>query len=118
MNVKINNMPDYAAEKQYVVATLVDGELWFFGAYDDYDKAQYAVQETDGRLLIENSFDGNSIKHGHWFLCEYEYLSCSVCGHSVYTGCECTSEAEQRIADGDVPNYCPHCGAIMDENKT
>lgn len=113
MTVKINNMPDYANESNYVVATLVDGELWFWGAYDDYDKAQEAVQETGDRLIVENSSDSDNTKHGHWFICEYEYLTCSVCGHSVYTGCECTSEAEQYITSDDVPRYCPHCGADM-----
>ena len=113
LNVKINNMPEHAADYKYVVATLVNGELWFYEAYNEYEKAKCASEEADGRLVVENLPDGN--KHGYWFITEYEYLDCSVCGHSVYTGCESTSEAKQRIADGDVPNYCPHCGAKMDD---
>lgn len=114
LNIKINNMPDYGKDYKYIVATLVDGELWFYGAYNEYEKADCAANETDGHLIIENSLTTDS-KHGHWFITEYEYLNCSVCGHSVYTGCDCTSEAKQRLADGDVPNYCPHCGAKMNK---
>jgi rubrerythrin len=115
MNVKINNIPEYANHYKYVVATLVEGQLWFYGAYDEYDKADRAFKEMDGRLIIENHKDEDGHKHGHWFITEYEYLDCSVCGHSFYTGCESTAEANQLLADGDSPNYCPHCGAKMDE---
>lgn len=55
MNAKINNLPDYAQNCNYIVATTVDGELWFWGAYDDYKKAQYAANETFDRLIIDNS---------------------------------------------------------------
>lgn len=115
MDVKINNIPEYANHFKYIVATLVDGQLWFYGAYDSYDMADGAFKEMDDRLIIENHMDVDSSKHGHWFITEHEYLNCSVCGHSVYTGCESTLEANQRLADGDTPNYCPHCGAKMDE---
>lgn len=111
---RINNLPKYALQHKYIVATLVAGELWFYGAYDEYDKADMASKEMGGQLIIENHVDSDSLKHGHWFITEYEYLNCSVCGHSVYTGCESTSEANRRLADGDTPNYCPHCGAKMD----
>ena len=33
MNVKINKIPEYANHYKYVVATLVEGQLWFYGAY-------------------------------------------------------------------------------------
>ena len=115
MDVKINNIPEYANHFKYIVATLVEGQLWFYGAYDEYDTADRAFKETDDRLIIENHMDADSPKHGHWFITEYEYLNCSVCGHSVYTGCESTSEANQLLADGDTPNYCSHCGAKMDD---
>ena len=33
--VPINNVPEYAKEKgKYIVARYVDGEWWFYGAYD------------------------------------------------------------------------------------
>ena len=30
MDVKINNIPEYANHYKYVVATLVEGQLWFY----------------------------------------------------------------------------------------
>ena len=40
-NTKANvlNVPAYAANYPYWVATPVDGEYWFFGAYDDKEEA-------------------------------------------------------------------------------
>jgi ssDNA-binding Zn-finger/Zn-ribbon topoisomerase 1 len=114
MNIKIHSIPEYANRYKYIVATLIEGQFWFYGAYDYYDTAYKVFKEMDNRLIIENRMDVDSPKHGHWFITEHEYLNCSVCGHSVYTGCESTSEANRRLNDGDTPNYCPNCGAKMD----
>ena len=53
-------------------------------------------------------------KHGHWIIDEYEYLDCSCCGESYYTGCDCTEDAKHRLETGDVYKFCPYCGARMD----
>jgi hypothetical protein len=37
--MKINNMPAYAMTKKYILVREVDGEYWFFSAWDDGDKA-------------------------------------------------------------------------------
>lgn len=52
-------------------------------------------------------------REGHWFIREYEYFTCSECGHDYYNGCEYTQEAKERLADGKYPNFCPNCGAKM-----
>ena len=45
----INNMPAHAMEKFCVVARLVDGEWWYWGAFDDAEKAsEIAEMLTDG----------------------------------------------------------------------
>ena len=92
MDVKINNIPEYANHYKYVVATLVEGQLWFYGAYDEYDKADRAFKEMDGRLIIENHMDADGHKHGHWFITEYStsfpHLSCvctSCSNSSIFT---------------------------------
>ena len=54
------------------------------------------------------------VRHGYWFITEYEYFSCSECGNSYYNGCESTAEAKSRLKDGLYDNYCPNCGAKMD----
>ena len=55
------------------------------------------------------------VVHGHWYFTEYEYFTCSVCGKSYYNGCESSAEARSRLDKGDVFDFCPHCGAKMDE---
>ena len=54
------------------------------------------------------------VKHGYWFISEYEYLNCSECGESYFTGADSTAEAKERLAKGMSYPYCPHCGAKMD----
>lgn len=56
-------------------------------------------------------------KHGHWIIDEYEYLDCSCCGESYYTGCDCTEDAKHRLKTGDVYKFCPYCGARMDGDQ-
>lgn len=55
-----------------------------------------------------------TMKHGYWFISEYEYLNCSVCGEAYFTGADSTAEAKERLAEGKYYPYCPHCGAKMD----
>lgn len=50
---KINNLPKYAEDKKYIVARRVEGELWFWGAYDDPNKAVDAVMEIRGELFVK-----------------------------------------------------------------
>ncbi len=63
--------------------------------------------------LINALQDYHKQSEGHWFISEYEYLTCSECGEYYYTGCDSTAEAKKRLADGRHPNYCPNCGAKM-----
>ena len=57
-------------------------------------------------------------RHGHWVIIEYEDFTCSECGKSYYNGCESTKEAKEclRLHKGRVYEYCPFCGARMDED--
>lgn len=50
---------------------------------------------------------------GYWFISDYEYLNCSCCGNSYYTGCESKSEAQRRLDGGFFFKWCPYCGARM-----
>ena len=51
INTKINNMPEYAATKKYIVVRRVNGELWFWGAWNDRDAANEAALEIGGITL-------------------------------------------------------------------
>ena len=50
-NVKVNNLPEYAARYEFVVARLVDDELWFYGAYGDGFKAEQVASEVYGIVI-------------------------------------------------------------------
>lgn len=52
------------------------------------------------------------VVRGKWCVSEYEFLNCSVCGESMYTGCNSTKEA--IVLAKHWKRYCPNCGAKMD----
>jgi hypothetical protein len=47
----INNLPEYAYEYPFIVVSICDDELWFYGAYDDYARAVKASNEIDGAII-------------------------------------------------------------------
>ena len=47
MDVKINNIPEYANHYKYVVATLVEAQIWLYNAYDNYDTDDRAFKEIN-----------------------------------------------------------------------
>ena len=47
----INSLPAYANEYKYIVARRVDGELWFWGAQNDRNKANEVAIEIDGEVV-------------------------------------------------------------------
>lgn len=47
--LKINNAPNKL--DRFVVARVVDGELWFYGSFDIADRADKARDEIDGLIL-------------------------------------------------------------------
>ena len=49
--MKINNMPEQAKEKKVIVVRIVNGEAWFYGAWDDRDKAAKAAAEVGGMVI-------------------------------------------------------------------
>lgn len=50
---KVNNVPRYASEHNYIVARNVDGELWFWGAYDRLERARATARDVNGEVLNE-----------------------------------------------------------------
>lgn len=73
------------------------------------------ISACDALRYAERAVEAGYCKQseGHWFIREYEYFTCSECGCDLWNGCDCTSEAKEMIAKGDIPNFCPNCGAKM-----
>lgn len=83
-----------------------------------YLKAKSFSDETANLVLqpvmdAKDYIERRQSNKGHWKISEYEYLDCSVCGGSYYTGCDSTEEAKRKLKNGDVYRFCPHCGAEM-----
>lgn len=49
----INNLPSYADEYAYIVVRRVNGELWFWGAWNDRREANEAAIEIGG-IVVTN----------------------------------------------------------------
>ena len=58
--------------------------------------------------------DVEPVVHARWTISEYEFLDCSACGDSYYTGAESTDQAQSYLNSGDYYKHCPNCGARMD----
>ncbi len=47
----INNKPAYANDYRYIVARNCDGELWFWGAWNEFNLANKAAREINGIVV-------------------------------------------------------------------
>ena len=57
------------------------------------------------------------VKHGYWFIIEYDSFHCSVCGKDVPSGADSTKQAKEYLKKGLIYPYCPRCGAKMDGRR-
>ena len=48
----INNLPAYALNYEYTVARVVNGELWFWGAWDDESRACEVARELGNGVVV------------------------------------------------------------------
>lgn len=48
VTVQVYNVPDYANDHDFMVAKYDAGRLWFYGAYDDENRALEVANEIDG----------------------------------------------------------------------
>ena len=51
MKVKVNNITEGNAK--FVVARLVDGELWYWGRWDNKQEAKRVAKEIDGLVVVD-----------------------------------------------------------------
>ncbi len=58
--------------------------------------------------------DVQEVTHAHWIIIEHEYLNCSNCASSYFTGAESSEQARKWLEKGYAYSYCPWCGAKMD----
>ena len=51
--IKVNNVAEYAGECRWWAIRIVDGEAWFYGAFDTEKEATKAAKEIGG-MVVEN----------------------------------------------------------------
>lgn len=55
--VNINNCPQHELSEGYIVARLCDGELWYYGNYDEENAKRVAIA-VDGIVAKVGDCDG------------------------------------------------------------
>lgn len=77
----------------------------------EYDRNQYEKGYADGR------HDAVEVVHGEWISlteCANAGVYCSVCNKKVWKEDYALCNKKNKLRS----NYCPHCGAKMDEGNT
>lgn len=49
--MKMMNLPDYAEKYEFWIGREVDGDMWFYGAYETAGKALQVAREIGGELI-------------------------------------------------------------------
>ena len=53
LNTIVKNLSSYAINYKYIVASDVDGDLWFYGAWNDENRA-YEVARNIRGVVVKN----------------------------------------------------------------
>lgn len=83
------------------MARLIDADELIYGLKTEF--GQFAMKYILAFIKAQPTVD--PVKHGHWIFVEdmVSYIKCSECGlHTQWLNTK-------------RPNYCPNCGAKMDE---
>lgn len=56
--IKINRLPAYALDCEYIVACRVNGALWFHGAWNDREGAMSAALLVNGEVFTRQQVEG------------------------------------------------------------
>ena len=96
---------------------ITDGNLHVGWASEDYmfikmdERVLKGEANFDFHIGEGDAVDVVPVKHGHWVYDKYNkhIPKCSVCGNFL-------DMRGVNVGRGDA-NYCPNCGAIMDEKE-
>lgn len=101
-------------QKRYVD---INPAIEFLEGYDNSWGQEFADGVRTALHFIKKlpAADVQEVKHAHWVIIEYEYLNCSNCASSYFTGAESREQARKWLEKGYAYSYCPWCGAKMDE---
>ena len=84
------------------MSKLIDKENFWLQITSRY-KEWLTLEQLQNELGKAPTVDAAPIKYGYWLMSIGEYGVCDSCGHIV------------DLMDGSPHNYCPDCGARMEE---
>lgn len=75
-------------------------------------------EEQKERLKAVKSVDVAPVRHGRWIETSYDEFQCSVCKKVVREEIlYAIKPSDREDASMHIANYCPNCGAKMDEEE-
>lgn len=60
MDYNINNLPKYATDYEFIIATENNNEFWFFGAYENGFEADRIASQIDGIIFHNVRIQGKN----------------------------------------------------------
>lgn len=79
--------------------------------FDYYDLSEYLTTQIRGMLMDVPPADVAPVRHGRWIECTSSpHWKCSMCGMKASIWFDEFDEICEWLSD-----YCPNCGARMDE---
>jgi len=54
MEIKVNNTPAYAVNYEWIVAREIANEFWFYGAYNESERASQVANEINGIAIASS----------------------------------------------------------------
>ena len=59
--LRINNLPDNESYRKYryIVLNPVDGEIWYYGADNNYDRAIEVAKHIGGFVIVNDIVENN-----------------------------------------------------------
>lgn len=77
--------------------------------FDYYDLGEYLTTQIRGMLMDIPSADVAPVRHGRWII-KHGIIDCSVCNDAGWSVVPYETLVKHF-------NYCPNCGAKMDEEE-
>lgn len=106
--------------------TLIDADKFLGELYDEHDRhiedmlksayASWTYRWIKELYLSQPIVDAAPVRHGHWVSltdCSNAGVYCSVCNKKVYKEDYAPCNKKNKLRS----NYCPNCGAKMDESE-
>lgn len=56
--IRINDLPAYACDYKYIVVSKVNNEYWFYGSFNDFERAMRIADKIGGWVIFKDEVAG------------------------------------------------------------